>query len=46
VTHSEALAAALHEETGRKPRRVIKEDGATNIEGLKLTGEFRDEEED
>jgi predicted ATPase len=46
VTHSEALAAALHEENGKKPRRVIKEDGATNIEGLKLTGEFRDEEED
>jgi predicted ATPase len=46
VTHSEALAAALHEETDKKPRRVIKEDGATNIEGLKLTGEFRDEEDD
>jgi predicted ATPase len=45
VTHSEALAAALHEETGTKLRRVIKEDGATNVEGLKLTGEFRDEED-
>ena len=45
VTHSEALAAALHEETGKNPRRVIKEDGATNIEGLMLSGEFRDEED-
>ncbi len=45
VTHSEALAAALYEETGKKARRVIKEDGATNIEGLMLSGEFRDDEE-
>ena len=45
VTHSEALAAAIHEETGKKARRVIKEDGATSIEGLTLSGEFRDEEE-
>ncbi len=46
VTHSEALADALYEETGKKARRVIKEDGATGIEGLTLTGEFRDDEED
>ena len=46
VTHSEALADALYEETGKKARRVIKEDGATNIEGLMLSGEFRDDEED
>ncbi|NJM92153.1 MAG: AAA family ATPase [Rhodospirillaceae bacterium] len=45
VTHSEALAAALYEETGKKARRVIKEDGATNIEGLMLSGEFRDDED-
>ncbi|HSE75700.1 MAG TPA: AAA family ATPase, partial [Dongiaceae bacterium] len=45
VTHSEALAAALYEETGKKAGRVIKEDGATNIEGLMLSGEFRDEED-
>jgi predicted ATPase len=45
VTHSEALAAALYEETGKKARRVIKEDGATNIEGLMLSGEFEDDEE-
>jgi predicted ATPase len=46
VTHSEALAGALTEETGKPARRVIKEDGATSIEGLKLTGEYRDDEED
>jgi predicted ATPase len=45
VTHSETLAAAIHQETGKKPRRVIKEDGATNIEGLMLSGEFRDDED-
>lgn len=44
VTHSEAFAAALHEETGKKARRVLKRDGATEIEGLKLTGEFADED--
>jgi predicted ATPase len=46
VTHSEALADALYEETGKKARRVIKENGATNIEGLMLSGEFRDEEDE
>ena len=46
VTHSEALAAALYEETGKKARRVIKEDGATTIEGLMLSGAFRDDEDD
>jgi predicted ATPase len=46
VTHSEALAAALYEETGKRARRVIKEDGATNIEGLMLGGEFREEEDE
>ena len=45
VTHSEALASALYEETGKKARRVIKENGATNIENLMLSGEFRDEED-
>lgn len=42
VTHSEELAGALHEETGARPRRVVKEGGATFIEGLKITGEFDD----
>jgi predicted ATPase len=45
VTHSEALAEALREETGKPARRVVKHDGATTIEGLKLTGGYRDEDE-
>jgi predicted ATPase len=46
VTHSEALAEAIKEESGKPPRRVVKIDGATSIEGLKLSGEYRDEDED
>jgi predicted ATPase len=46
VTHSEALAAAISQETGKPPRRVVKAAGATSIEGLKLTGEYRDEEDE
>jgi predicted ATPase len=45
VTHSEALAGAVQEETGKRPRRVIKSDGATLIEGLSVTGEFRADDE-
>lgn len=44
VTHSETLAEALAAETGRPARRVVKTDGATEIEGLKKTGEYRDED--
>jgi predicted ATPase len=43
VTHSDTLAGAIKEETGKPARRVVKIDGATSIEGLKLTGEYRDE---
>ena len=46
VTHSELLADAITAETGKRARRVVKIDGATMIEGLMLSGEFRDEEED
>jgi predicted ATPase len=46
VTHSDALADALREETGKPARRVIKLDGATSIEGLTLSGEFRNHEEE
>ncbi|MEJ1967707.1 MAG: AAA family ATPase [Rhizomicrobium sp.] len=45
VTHSQGLADALEAEAGAKPRRVVKIDGATKIEGLKLSGEFADDEE-
>ena len=44
--YREALADAMKEETGKPPRRVVKVAGATSIEGLKLTGEYRDDEED
>ena len=46
VTHSDALADALREETGKRERRVVKSDGATSIEGLTLSGEFRDDEDE
>lgn len=45
VTHSTVLGQALAEAGGITPRRVIKQGGATTIEGLTLGGAFRDEEE-
>ena len=44
VTHSQGLADALAEHGGVTPMTVIKRDGATWIEGLKLSGDFRDED--
>ncbi len=38
VTHSERLADAVQERCGAKPRRVIREDGSTWIDGMRLTG--------
>jgi predicted ATPase len=46
VTHSEVLADAIAEETGKPARRVLKTGGATSIEGLKLSGAFRDEDDE
>jgi predicted ATPase len=43
VTHSERFAHALAINANVKPRTVIKRDGSTWIEGLKLYGEFDDE---
>ncbi len=45
VTHSERLAAAIAEHAAVAPLTVIKRDGETWIEGLKITGEFRDEDD-
>jgi predicted ATPase len=45
VTHSERLAEALAASGEVKPRTVIKRDGETWIEGLKLYGEFGDDDE-
>jgi predicted ATPase len=44
VTHSEVLADAIAEETGKRARRVVKVGGATSIEGLMLSGEYRSED--
>ena len=45
VTHSERLAAALAEHGKIKPRIVIKRDGATWIEGLRLGGDFAEDDD-
>lgn len=44
VTHSERLAAALARHGGVEPRTVIRKDGETWIEGLKLIGRFEEED--
>jgi predicted ATPase len=44
VTHSEQLMEALRCESSVPLRRVIKQKGATMIEGLTLGGEYREEE--
>jgi predicted ATPase len=45
VTHSEPFAAALAKRGNIKPLTVLKRDGATWIEGLKLSGGFRENED-
>ncbi|WP_105385608.1 AAA family ATPase [Neorhizobium alkalisoli] len=44
VTHSEQLASAVEERSGVRPKRVIRKDGATWIEGMRLTGFMEDDE--
>jgi predicted ATPase len=44
VTHSERLAPALAKHGGVEPRNVIKKNGETWIEGLKLVGGFANED--
>lgn len=44
VTHSERLAQAFVRESRVTPRTVIKRNGATWIDGLKLSGTFGDDE--
>lgn len=43
VTHSEALAAAIAEHAAVKPLAVVKQEGATWIEGLAPGGWFKDD---
>lgn len=45
VTHSQPLAEALTARCGIRPRRVIRRDGATWIDGMRLTG-LMDEDDD
>jgi predicted ATPase len=45
VTHSEVLAAAVRERCGVRPRRVIRENGATWIDGMRITGAIDGEDE-
>lgn len=46
VTHSEKLANAFAQFGDVKPREVIKRDGETWIEGLRLVGDFKNDEDD
>ncbi len=46
VTHSERHAAAIAEQGGRAPRRVIKREAATWIEGLRMIGDFGEDDEE
>lgn len=43
VTHSGALASAISERCGVRPKTVIRKDGATWIEGMRITGLMDDE---
>ncbi len=45
VTHSELLASEIQKRCGTRPKRVIRNDGATWIEGMRLTGVI-DEDDD
>jgi predicted ATPase len=46
VTHSDDLAGHLLEETGKRARRVVKSAGATGMEGLKLSGEYVEDDDE
>lgn len=44
VTHSQTLADAIRDLSGVGPHRVVKRDGETWLEGLRLSGDFADED--
>ncbi|MCJ2115839.1 AAA family ATPase [Methylobacterium sp. J-001] len=46
VTHSERLADGIATHGGARPRVVVKREGETWIEGLKLSGEFAEADRD
>lgn len=45
VTHSERLAREVEVRCGVRAKRVVRNDGATWIEGMRLTGEMAEEDE-
>jgi predicted ATPase len=45
VTHSELLARSLETEIGHRARRVVKVNGATQIENLNLAGDYVEDED-
>lgn len=44
VTHSQVLADAIEDLSGMPPHRVIKRDGETWLEGLRLSGDFGEDD--
>ena len=46
VTHSERLAEAVSNRCGVRFRHVVRQDGKTWIEGMRLTGEIADPDDD
>lgn len=44
VTHSELLAREVEQRCGTRAKRVIRNEGATWIEGMRLTGEIAEED--
>lgn len=45
VTHSERLAREVETRCGVRAKRVVRNDGATWIDGMRLTGEMAEEDE-
>jgi predicted ATPase len=46
VTHSEQLASEVQERCGVRPKRVIRRNGATWLEGMRATGLMEKDDED
>ncbi|MCX8569055.1 AAA family ATPase [Aminobacter sp. MET-1] len=45
VTHSRELADLVRDRTGARPLTVVRNEGATSIEGMRITGEMPDDED-
>ncbi|MDR7221347.1 AAA family ATPase [Aminobacter aminovorans] len=44
VTHSRELADLVRDRTGARPLTVVRNDGATTIEGMRITGQMDDDD--